>query len=365
LANKKDHLRRILLVRNDRVGDLVLTMPAFEAVRRSWPQAHLTALLSPYAAPLLARARGLDELLVVDPKEKHGVLAARLKAMRFDAALVFSTNTRNCLAVWLARIPQRVCWAYKPVGFLLGNRRVAVRRSHPPIHESDFALAFVRRLGGSTDLAGFLPKLEVDAATLERVATRIEQDLGNRGPLFGVHPGNSHSAYNWPPSRYAQLIGRLAHHGRVMVTGGPIEQTLLDWIRGQLPQHVRNRVAFYTNFELLELAAALSRQTALTVSSTGPMHMAGVLGTPVVALFSPHPAHVPAKWRPLGENHTILVAPYLKGEDPRVPPHRGTSVMSRIRIEQVLAANLQYAQRAPSGRSATDGQGKHHGEQAA
>lgn len=365
MANKNDDLRRILLVRNDRIGDLVLTMPAFEAARRSWPQAHLTALVSPYAAPLLAGAHGLDELLVVEPKVKAAALAARLKTMQFDAAIVFSNNTRNCLAVWLARIPRRVCWAYKPIGFLTGNRRVAVRRSHPPIHESDFALAFVRRLGGSADVTGFLPSLEVDAATHERVVARIEQDLGNRGPLFGVHPGNNHSAYNWPPSHYAQLVARLAQHGRVMVTGNPSERTLLDWIRGQLPPNVRNRVAFYTDFELLELAAALVQQTALTVSSTGPMHMAGVLGTPVVALFSPHPAHVPAKWRPLGENHTILVAPYLKGEDPRVPPHRGTAVMSRIRIEQVLAANLQYAQSAAGGRTAADKQGKHRGEQAA
>jgi ADP-heptose:LPS heptosyltransferase len=365
LANNNDDLRRILLVRNDRIGDLVLTMPAFEAVRRSWPRAHVTALVSPYAAPLLGGARGLDEVLVVDPKEKIAALAARLRAMRFDAAIVFSTNTRNCLAVWMARIPQRVCWAYKPVGFLTGNRRVALRRSHPPIHETDFTLAFVRRLGGSADVSAYLPKLEIDAATHQRVAARIEQDLGSRGPLFGVHPGNSHSAYNWPPSHYAQLVARLAQNGRVMLTGSPIERTLLDWVRGQLPANVRNRVAFYSDFTLPELAAALTQQTALTVSSTGPMHMAAVLGTPVVALFSPHPAHVPAKWRPLGDNHTILVAPYLKGEDPRVPPHRGAAVMSRIRIEQVLAANLQYAGPGTSDRIAPLEQSKHRGEQAA
>ena len=102
-----------------------------------------------------------------------------------------------------------------------------------------------------------------------------------------------------------------------MVTGSPIERPLLEWIRGQLPPNVRNRVAFYTDFELPELAAGdCPLQTALTVSSTGPMHMAGVLGTPVVALFSPHPAHVPAKWRPLGENHTMLVAPLPDGRRP-------------------------------------------------
>jgi ADP-heptose:LPS heptosyltransferase len=365
LANKYDDLRRILLVRSDRIGDLVLTMPAFEAARRHWPQAHLAALVSPYAAPLLAGARGIDELIVADRQEKPRALAARLMPMQFDAALLFSTNTRNCLAVWLAGIPQRVCWAYKPIGFLTGNRRVAVRRSHPPIHESDFALAFVRRLGGNTDLGDFLPKLEVDPATDARIAARIEQDLGSRGPLFGVHPGNSHSAYNWPPSHYAQLIARLAQHGRVMVTGSEVERTLLDWIRGQLHQNVRNRVAFYSDFQLLELAAALARQTSLTVSSTGPMHMAGVLGTPVVGLFSPHPAHVPAKWRPLGENHTILVAPFLRGEDPRVPPHRGTAVMSRIRVEHVLDANLQYARTGLGQHASTDPRNRPHPEQAA
>ena len=364
MANKHDDLRRILLVRTDRIGDLVLTMPAFEAVRRQWPGAHLAAMVSPYAAPLLAGASGIDELIVADRKEKPRALAARLRAMRFDAALLFSTNSRNCLAAWLAGIPRRVCWAYKPIGLATGNRRVVVRRSHPPIHESDFALAFVRRLGGNTELGDFLPKLEIDAATRQRVAARIEQELGQRGPLFGVHPGNNHSAYNWPPAYYAQLVGRLAAHGRVMVTGSPTERTLLDWIGGQLPA-VRNRVAFYSDFQLLELAAALELQTSLTVSSTGPMHMAGVLGTPVVGLFSPHPAHVPCKWRPLGENHTLLVAPFLKGEDPRVPPDRGTAVMSRIRIEQVLEANLQYVEQPRGKRSPAGPRNQPQPEQAA
>ena len=89
----------------------------------------------------------------------------RLKPMRFDAALVFNTNTRNALAVWRAGIRQRVCWAYKPIGMLLGNRRVAVHRSHPPIHESEFALAFVRRLGAKPSRRDCAPTLEIDTAT--------------------------------------------------------------------------------------------------------------------------------------------------------------------------------------------------------
>ena len=131
-----------------------------------------------------------------------------------------------------------------------------------------------------------------------------------------------------------------------MVTGSPAEIPLLASIRGLLPDALRNRVGFYTDFQLLDLAAALSMQTALTVSSTGPMHVAGIVGTPVVALFSPHPAHVKEKWAPLGSMHTLLVAPLEAGEDPRIPREQGTATMARISVETVLEANLKYAKQA-------------------
>jgi ADP-heptose:LPS heptosyltransferase len=335
-------LRRILLVRNDRIGDLVLTLPAFEAVRRSWPQAHVAALVSPYAGPLLAGNRTIDELLVDDPDDSVGQLARRLKPMRFDAAVVFNSNTRNCLAVWRAGIAQRVCWAYKGAGGLFGNRRVALHRSHPPVHEAEFALAFARRLGATARLSELAPRLEIDAATQRRVADRIGEELGTGGPLFGVHPGNKNSAFNWPTAHYAELVCRLAQIGRVMVTGSAAEVRLMEVIRLRLSDAIRRRVGFYSDFQLLELAAAISAQTVLTVSSTGPMHIAGIVGTPVVALFSPHPVHAPAKWAPLGTNHTLLIAPLDDGEDPRVEPERGAVLMARIGVEKVLAANLRY-----------------------
>jgi ADP-heptose:LPS heptosyltransferase len=178
---------------------------------------------------------------------------------------------------------------------------------------------------------------------VQRVAARIERDLGTSGPLFGVHPGNKQSAYNWPPARYGELAARLSAHGRVMVTGSPAEEPLLLRIRSGLSNTARGRVAFYSHFDLDELSSAISLQAALTVSSTGPMHLAGALGTPIVALFSPHPAHAPAKWAPLGDRHTILIPPLAPGESAMIPPERADEVMSRIGVEQVVEANLNYA----------------------
>ena len=344
--SRDEHLRRILLLRNDRIGDLMLTLPAFEAVRRHWPEAHLTALVSPDAGPLLAGHASIDELLLDAGTESAWQLGRWLRPMRFDAALVFNSRTRNCLAVLAAGIKRRVCWAYKPAGWLAATHRVVLRRSHPPVHEAEFALAFARRLGAPAELENLTPRLRIDASTRHRVAERIARELGAAGPLFGVHPGNRSSAYNWPASRYAQLVCQLAPFGRVMVTGSPGEQPILNVIRHRLSEPLAGRVGFFTDLKLPELAAALSLQTVLVASSTGPMHVAAVLGTPTVALFSPHPAHVPAKWAPLGTNHTLLVAPLEPFERANVPAEYGTELMARIRVEQVLRAALSYAQGA-------------------
>jgi ADP-heptose:LPS heptosyltransferase len=158
-----------------------------------------------------------------------------------------------------------------------------------------------------------------------------------------VHPGNHNSAFNWPASRYAQLVCQLAPFGRVLVTGTPAEQPLLDLIARRLTPALAERVALVSDFSLPQLAAAIAEQTALVVSSTGPMHIAGIVGTPTVALFSPHPAHAPAKWAPLGEKHTLLVAPREPFEPLDVPAEQGTDLMARIRVEQVLRAALVYA----------------------
>jgi ADP-heptose:LPS heptosyltransferase len=336
--------RKILLVRNDRIGDLVLTLPAIEAARRHWPQARLALVASRYAGPLVSGHPAIDDLLVDNPSDGAWQLAAKLRRFRFDAAIVFNTNTRNCLAVWAAGIRCRVCWAFKPAGWLSATHPVKLHRSHPPVHEAEFALAFVRQLGARAELSAVEARLPMNPAIRQRVAERIERTLGAAGPLFGVHPGNRQSAYNWPIARYAEVVSELARRGRVMVTGSPGEQPLLDVIRRSLGPSLTERVGFFTDLELPELAAAIAQQTVLVVSSTGPMHLAGVVGTPTVALFSPHPAHVPAKWAPLGKNHTLLVAPLAAGEDPRVPAQRGEELMARLGVEQVLAAALRYTE---------------------
>jgi ADP-heptose:LPS heptosyltransferase len=335
-----DRVRRLLIVRNDRIGDLVLTLPMIEAARSALPEVQLTVLVSGYTAPLIQDHPAVDNVLIDEGGSSQG-LASQLRAGRFDAALLVNTNTRNAFACWLAGIPLRVGWAGKPAGLLLTNRRLHVHRSRPPIHEAEFAMAFLRRLGLSGLPAIGVPHLAAHPETRRHVAERIRAELGDDGPLLGVHPGNKNSAFNWPLERYARLTGELAHHGRVMVTGGAEEAELLRAMRRQVAAQASDRVAYFHDFTLPELVAALSLQDVLTVSSTGPMHLAAALGTAVVALFSSQRAQTPRKWAPLGRNVTILQAPLDEGQSADIPREQGEAHMRRIGVEDALAANLR------------------------
>lgn len=343
---------RILLVRNDRIGDLVLTLPAVRALRQHLPMAHLTLCVSRYAAPLVTGLDEVDEVLIDEPAEKAWRFSRRLRGLKLDAALVFNTNTRNALAVRLAGIRKRVVWGYKPVGMLTATHSVKVHRSRPPIHEAEFAMRFVEKLGVPRTSGPLHAHLPIDPAATGRMANLIQQSIGCEGPLFGVHPGNKNSAYNWPISSYAQLVRRLVERGRVMITGGPEERELVEHACSQLTAGQRQRVLTTTNLSLAELVAAIALQKSLVVSSTGPMHVAGAVGTPTVALFSPHPAHVPAKWAPLGGQHTLLVAPLFDGEDPAVPAEQSEELMSRIDVGEVLHAAVRQATSAQVERAA-------------
>ncbi len=339
---RADAIERLLVVRNDRLGDLVLTLPALAAARHALPATRISVLVSSYTAPLLVDSPYVDEVIEDDGQDSGWSLGRRLRTHQFDAAVVIHTTTRNCLAVWAAGVARRCFWAYKPASFLLGSRRVWLHRSRPPIHESAFALAFLERLMGRTVRATLPLRFDIAASIGAQMETRISADLGREGPLFGVHPGNGQSAYNWSVHRYAALVGRLAEHGRVVVTGGRGERPILEAIRSAQSVRHRGRLVCYDDLQLLELAALIAKMNVLTVSSTGPMHLGGLLGTPLVALFSSHPSQSAVKWSPLGSRHTIIEAPLLPAEDPRIGPLRGPEHMDRISVEQVLEANLAW-----------------------
>jgi len=307
-------MNNILIVRTDRLGDVLLTTPVSTALRRMFPDARISWLVRPYTAPLLEHNPDIDRILV-DRGESAGRLADRIRNERFDAAIVAYPRWRIVWALWLARVPLRIGPANKFYAILL-NRRVRQRRSKGAKHEADYNLELLAPLAPPGASFERYPTRYVATDEERRAARSI---LGTKGisgakPVVILHPGSGGSSARWPLGHFTALGDRLLAAGcDLVVTGGPGEDH-----EGAMAGKMRRSPVFVGagSVNIRELAAILSWADLVVTNSTGPLHLAVALGVPTVSIYSPVPTRHPARWGPYpahvegNELHRVLLAPH-------------------------------------------------------
>ena len=303
--------RRILVVRTDRIGDVLLATPLIRSLRHDFPEAHLAALVRPYARDVLAGNPHLDEILVDDATGEHrgarGFLsqAARLRRHRFDTALLLMPTSRMGWMLFLAGIPVRIGVGRKFYEVVTGMKTVSRNGYVPLRHEADYCLDLGRAIGASgTDLS-----CEMFLADDERRDARGKLAAAGARPgdrLVGMHPGSGGSAPNWRPERWEELGRTLAARGaaRIVLTGGEHEAERLAPLRHLGPDVL---VDVGGALSLRELSAVVAELDVLVSASTGPMHMAAALRVPTVSLFCPLTSCSPDLWGPRGNRSEIVL----------------------------------------------------------
>ncbi len=301
------NIGRVLLVRNDRLGDLVLTTPAFRVLREALPEARIDLLCSAYAEPLVRCNPCLDEVITdrgAHDRSDFHQLTAEIRGRGYDAAVVFVHSRKNAMLVRGAGIPLRVGPWVKLYAPLFFNRAVRQRRSRALKNEAAYNIDLLAKLGIEVPAPEKIQPPEVIADTLavERAAGLIAQAFADPAKkLAVVHPGMGGSALNWPLERWRELVAALARTGRVnvAVTGSASERELVDHVAEAAAG--AGSVRKICGLGLAEYLGLLSLATAVVAPSTGPVHLAAALGVPRVAgVYSPVPAHHPRRWGPLG-----------------------------------------------------------------
>ena len=302
-------MRSILVVRRDNIGDLVCTTPLFAALRRTYPQAWIGALVNSYNAAVLDRSPDIDEVLVYT-KLKHldrgqsalGTLVRRfrdlwrLRRRRLDCVVLATPlYVPRTLALARALAPKRI------VGFTEEKLRGLTG------HEVERVFALARELG----IEGPIPPLKVvpDPLLVERARAAFG-DAGRRLKV-GVQISTRRPAQQWPAERFVELVQRLDALGAA---------TMLLWSPGPRdhPRHpgddekaieISNRLSgtklfvAYRAGPLPELIGALAACDTLITSDGGAMHLAAALSKPIVCFFGDMP---PEQWRPWGVAHRAL-----------------------------------------------------------
>lgn len=306
---------KILLVRNDRIGDLLLALPAMEALLEAGHQVAVWA--SPYAAPLLERDSRI-QLLRGEEELRQGA---------FDLALVLFGSWRNAWALQSAGIPERWGASGRPYS-LLYSKRLPLRRSQGLKSEADYNLDFVRALGLEAPLKAASLHLGPED---HDAAVACLQAKGLTRPVI-LHPGSLGSAQNWGPERYARLGKELrdSYGVELLISAGPGEFEVAASIGREL-----NVPALTEGLPLRTFAALLGKSQLFVSASTGPMHLAAAQGAPTLSLFPPIRAMSPRRWGPLGNRHAVL-SPAGLGH--ALEAHPGLNFVERISVAEALAA---------------------------
>ncbi len=324
---------KILVVRPDRVGDVLLSTPVLAALRRHYPQAHLTFMVREGVVPLVRGLSTVDAVLIYDPIGRHFGWRGFFQLMKdlrqggFRIVVNLQSVRKLAAAQFGAGIRYRVGPLSRIHSYLYYNRGLRQRRSSVEMHEADYNLQLLRRLGVRAARTEFETQLSLSPETRAAAKSWLQQQGWKVDEtLVAVHPGMGGSALNWPEENYVELAATLIREGkRVLLTGGPLEGGMLERVRrsilAQVGAEEKARLIEYGGAAVgaIDFLAGLMSWAAVVVApSTGPLHVAVAVGTPVVTFYPPIRVMSALRWGPYlkdSERASILVPDVYCGQD--------------------------------------------------
>ena len=289
MAFNPNSVSRLLIRATNWLGDAVMSLPAIHALRRALPHAHIAVAARPAIADLYARESAVDLVIPYPAPRSFGdrrAFAGRLRAERFDTALLLQNAFDAALIAWLAAIPTRIGYDRDARGILLTDPIPVPEPGDIPRHERFYYLELLRRAGIVHHLPAD-PAIRLDAIPAARAAgARHLTALGLAGFVAGVSPGAAYgNAKRWLPERFAEAAARLELP--VLVFGSPSERPLCEAVALALQRagrDARNLAGETTLAEFIELAAACR---VFLTNDSGAMHVASALGVATISVFGP------------------------------------------------------------------------------
>jgi lipopolysaccharide heptosyltransferase II len=301
---------KILLVRLREIGDVVFTTPAVRAIRRRFPEAHITYVVEPAASAIVEHNPNIDELIVAPRPGGVGrlrselALIRRLRAAAYDIAIDFHSGPRASILTWLSGAPVRV--GYTVVGrSWMYTRAIGRPRELRPRHSVENQWDLLTALDiGPPDRGEYPVEMSLGERTAGELAERLSRAGGREDHrLIVMHVSAGNPFRRWPVGSFAAVAAGLAGRDpirRVVITSGPSDRQAADRVIAEaqaLLGHDRGRVLECGEFSLPELRALVDRAAVYIGGDSGPMHIAATSHVPIVSLYGPTLPARSAPWR--------------------------------------------------------------------
>ena len=330
------HPRRILVRGTNWLGDAVMTTPALMRLRERFPEAHITLLMLEKLGDLWINHPAINKTIPFAPSENVFLTGIKLRAGKYDLALVFPNSPRSALEVWLAGIPQRIGYARPWRNWFLTTRvaprpdAVKMRKRTPTeIHQlikstvseignrkSEIGNASAHQIHEYLHLVAALganpeplpPQLVVTPDEIEAVKKKFGLNASGR-TIFGLNPGAEYGpAKRWPVEKFifaAQQIQQRTSCTWILF-GSKADVAIASRIESAMPSPPSAIWNLAGKTGLRELMALLKLCRVLLTNDSGPMHVAAALGTPVVVPFGSTSPELTGPGLPGDARHRLL-----------------------------------------------------------
>ena len=300
------NIKKILVVRNDKLGDFMLSWPALATLKNALPQCEIHALVNEYTAEMANLCPFIDHPVVdPGPDAKNSIQASFVKMLRqqhYDAAITLFSTSRIGIILLAAGIPYRLAPATK-IAQIFYHKRLKQRRSRSEKPEygynQDLALHFLSDLGVEPGLQTTPPYLSFEQNIVDetRRSFCLKHSIPEDRNLIFIHPGSGGSANNLNQDQYALLASQLQssrqHH--IIISAGPSEVEYAQALADLLPDTPHT---LYPSTAGLKLFAQHIACADLFISgSTGPLHIAGALNRPTAAFYTRRRSATALRWQ--------------------------------------------------------------------
>ncbi|MDD2752450.1 MAG: lipopolysaccharide heptosyltransferase II, partial [Candidatus Omnitrophica bacterium] len=308
LTKPCDDFARILIVRTDRIGDVILSTPVIKALKVKYPFSFIAMMVAPAAKDIVEGNPYLDEVIIYDKDAKHKgwfasmKFARNLKRKKFDLAVILHPTNRVHLVTFFAGIKRRIGYNRK-LGFLLTDR-ITHTKQYGEKHELEYNLDLLKVLGiEAQDRDLFMPLKKESENWVDELFK--EKGIKQEDRLLAIHPAASCPSKIWPHERFAEVADRLVdkYGFKVLVVGGPKDITLAQDVTGHMLHEAINLAG---KTSVSQLASVLKRCRLFISNDSGPVHIGSAVEVPVISIFGRNQKGLsPLRWGPVGQKDKI------------------------------------------------------------
>lgn len=301
MANKK-----ICVVRTDKIGDMVLTLPLLRAIKEYYPEKETILIAKKLNKPIIENNPSIDRIYYLEDYLNIGEI---FREAQIKVAFFPRPNFSEPFSAFKSGVSLRIGIASRWYSFLF-NFKIKHHRSSGEKNEAEYNVEMLNNLL-ETNYETKLCDINIADATMKKLEIKLSSkriNLENEFIIF--HPGSGGSSLDWEIDNFADLASRMSQEGKTIVcTGDKNDKILCSRIEAEVP-NVKNVAGL---LDLEETIALISKAKALIANSTGIIHIAAALGIKVLGLYPNKPQLSANRWGPFTKKRRIVTPP--KSED--------------------------------------------------